>query len=137
MGTLTIGKVAKASGVNVETIRYYESLRLLEKPAKPSRGYRVYPQEAVQRVTFIKRTQQLGFTLDEIARLLSLEEGETCARAKAIAHDKLALIAERVADLNRLQEALNELLTRCEAGRGKIRCPIVAGLTGQECATCS
>lgn len=78
---LTIGRLAAAAGVNVETIRYYQRRGLLDEPNKPFQGYRHYPDDTVKRVRFIKRAQALGFTLEEIAGLLRLDGGDCCAAA--------------------------------------------------------
>ena len=80
---------------------------------------------------FIKRAQQLGFSLEEIARLLALEEGESCAKARALAEEKLALIGARIADLTRLRRTLKALVNQCGTGRGKVACPIIETLAQQ------
>jgi MerR family mercuric resistance operon transcriptional regulator len=86
---LTIGILAKRSGVNVETIRYYQRRHLLQEPSKPPGGYRHYSSEAVKRVRFIKRAQTLGFTLQEISGLLRLDERKACLETREIAAQKL------------------------------------------------
>ena len=128
--TLTIGQVAKAAGVNVETIRYCERLAMLEEPEKPLGGVRRYGDAAVARVRFIKRAQQLGFTLAEIRRLLMLEDAQSCGKARSLAAEKLALVEARLADLERLRGVLQELIARCDVRRGKVACPIIATLAG-------
>jgi len=125
---LTIGGVAKAAGVNVETIRYYQRLKLLEEPAKPLGGVRRYAAAAVARVRFIKRAQELGFSLAEIQRLLSLEDPQSCGEARALAAEKLALVESRAADLERLRGVLTDLIGRCDLRRGKVACPIIESL---------
>lgn len=125
---LTIGGVAKAAGVNVETLRYYQRLKLLEEPARPLGGVRRYSDAAVSRVRFIKRAQELGFSLAEIERLLKLEDPQSCGAARALAEEKLALVASRVADLERLRGVLKDLIARCNARRGKVACPIIETL---------
>ncbi len=127
---LTIGQVADAAGVNVETIRFYQRRRLLEKPAKPSAGIRRYMGKAVARVRFIKRAQQLGFTLDEVANLLALEDGRNCKQARELAEKKLTLVEVRLSDLNRMRGALKALIAECEARGGRLTCPMIATLTG-------
>jgi len=129
--SLTIGAVAKAAEVHVETIRYYERLGLLAQPAKPLGGVRRYAQDAVDRVRFIKRAQQLGFSLDEILRLLALAEARSCRSARSLAEEKLGLVKARIADLERMRGVLEELIARCAVRRGKIACPIIATLSGQ------
>ena len=128
---LTIGGVAKAAGVNVETIRYYQRLKLLEEPAKPLGGVRRYAATAIARVRFIKRAQELGFSLAEIHRLLRLGDPQSCGEARALAAEKLALVESRVADLQRLRGVLQELIGRCDRRRGKIACPIIESLARQ------
>src|SRR5258707_15890276 len=89
MPKLTIGRVAAAAGVNVETIRYYQRRGLLEEPAKPLGGYRNYPTEMVKRIRFIKRAQALGFTLEDVAGLLQLNDTDACAKTRHLAARKL------------------------------------------------
>ena len=125
---LTIGRVARAAGVNVETIRYYQRLKLLEEPDKPLGGVRRYGDAAVARVRFIKRAQELGFSLAEVQRLLKLEDPQSCGAARALAEEKLALVASRVADLERLRRVLKDLIGRCGRRRGKVACPIIETL---------
>ena len=125
---LTIGRVAKAVGVNVETIRYYQRLKLLEEPAKPLGGVRRYGDATVARVRFIKRAQELGFSLAEIQRLLRLEDPQSCGAARALAVEKLALVESRLADLARMRGVLKGLVARCDVRRGKVACPIIETL---------
>ena len=125
---LTIGRVAKAAGVNVETIRYYQRLKLLEEPEKPLGGVRQYSDATVARVRFIKRAQELGFSLAEVQRLLRLENPQSCGAARALAVEKLALVESRLADLVRMRGVLKDLVARCELRRGKVACPIIETL---------
>lgn len=129
---LTIGGVAKAAGVNVETIRYYQRLKLLEEPAKPPGGVRRYAEAAVARVRFIKRAQELGFSLAEIHRLLRLGDPQSCGEARTLACEKLALVEARVADLQRLRGVLEDLIGRCDRRRGKVACPIIESLARRD-----
>lgn len=128
---LTIGGVAKAAGVNVETIRYYQRLKLLDEPAKPPGGVRRYTEAVIERVRFIKRAQELGFSLTEIQRLLRLGDPQSCGEARSLASEKLALVESRVADLQRLRGVLKELIGRCDQRRGKVACPIIESLARQ------
>lgn len=107
---LTIGKLADAAGVNVETIRYYQRRGLLDEPAKPLGGHRRYPVDMVKRLRFIKRAQALGFTLSEVGGLLTLDESCACAETRARAARKLALIEQKMADLVVMQQLLGELV---------------------------
>jgi MerR family transcriptional regulator, mercuric resistance operon regulatory protein len=125
---LKIGNLASAADVGVETIRYYQRRRLLAQPARPARGQRVYPPSYVERLRFIKRAQALGFSLDEIAALLSLDSGTGHARAHALAARRLAEIEEKIADLAAMRDALADLIQRCEHTRGRVTCPIIATL---------
>lgn len=125
---LTIAGLARAAGVNVETIRFYQRRGLISEPPKPLGGIRHYGAEDVSRVRFIKAAQRIGFTLDEIAQLLKLDDGTHCAEAREIAEHKLADVRRRIADLQRIEVALNGLVDRCAASRGKIACPLIESL---------
>ncbi|WP_137820183.1 Hg(II)-responsive transcriptional regulator [Pseudomonas sp. 2FG] len=125
---LTIGRLADAAGVNVETVRYYQRRGLLEEPAKPVGGQRRYPPEMVKRLRFIKRAQVLGFTLSEITGLLRLDAGCECAEARELAAHKLALIEQRIADLAAIRQVLTSLVRQCDAGEFGTACPIIAAL---------
>ncbi len=127
--TLTIGRVAEAAGINVETIRFYQRLGLLDEPEKPSGGVRRYGVEFVARLRFIKRAKQLGFSLAEVQRLLVLEDPQSCGKARSLAAEKLALVENRIADLERMRSVLTDLVARCDVRRGKVACPIIATLT--------
>ena len=126
---LTIGRLAKAAGVNVETIRYYQRRGLVDEPSKPLGGHRRYAPSAATRVRFIKRAQQLGFTLGEVTGLLRLEDGQSCRETRLLAERKLAVIEERIADLTRMRRMLKGLITECAAGQRPRSCPIIATLT--------
>lgn len=126
---MTIGRVAKAAGVNVETIRFYEQLGLVIQPPKPMRSFRLYPPETVLRLGFIKRAQQLGFSLGEIKSLLGLEEARSCRETHDLAVNKLHVVEARLADLGRMRRALKQLIVQCEAGNGKLACPIISTLS--------
>ena len=126
---LTIGRVARAAGVSVETVRYYQRSGLVPEPPRPAGGVRRYSDETVARLRFIKRAQELGFTLAEIRRLLALGDPQSCGRARALAADKLALVRARIADLERLRGALEGLIGRCDTARGRVTCPIIDTLS--------
>jgi MerR family mercuric resistance operon transcriptional regulator len=127
---LTIGKVAGAAGVNVETVRYYQRSGLVPEPPRPAGSVRRYSEETVARLRFIKRAQELGFTLAEIRRLLALGDPQSCGKARALAADKLALVRSRIADLERMRAVLESLVERCDAVRGRVACPIIETLAG-------
>lgn len=126
---LTIGKLAKAAGVIVETIRYYQRIGLIEQPQKPAYGFRHYPQDTADRVRFIKRAQQLGFSLDEIRELLALDAGR-CDDARRLAADKLTQIGARIAALLALQHTLQVMMEACERKEAGLKCPVVEALIG-------
>jgi Hg(II)-responsive transcriptional regulator len=130
MGPLTIGQVARRTGVGVETVRFYERQGLLEEPAREASGYRQYPEDAVARLRFIRRAKELGFTLREIKDLLALrlDPGATRADVRKRAEAKIADIEARVRDLQRMREALLRLTAAC-AGHGPVSgCPILEAL---------
>lgn len=124
----TISGVAQAAGVNVETIRFYQRRGLLIEPAKPLGGIRRYDDAEIARVQFIKAAQRIGFTLDEIAQLLRLDDGTRCAEARAIAEHKLADVRQRLSDLQRIETALAQLVDRCASRRGTVSCPLIDAL---------
>ena len=129
--SLTIGRLAKAAGVTIETIRYYQEKGLLQQPLKPSRGYRHYPHHAIERLAFIKRAQELGFTLAEIKQLLDLGDGH-CQDVQTLAQDKLHNIASRIQDLMSIQKVLTELLEKCRENTAPGSCAIIAALAQPE-----
>ena len=126
---LSIGALAKAADVNVETIRYYQRRGLVDEPTKPLGGHRRYAAAAAARVRFIKRAQQLGFTLEEIRELLLLEDGQGCREARLLAERKLELIETRIADLARMRRMLRGLIAECIEGKRPRSCPIIATLS--------
>jgi len=128
MQTTTISGLAHAAGVNVETIRFYQRRGLLAEPDKPLGGIRRYGEAEVARVLFIKGAQRIGFTLDEIAQLLQLDDGTQCKEARAIAEHKLADVRQRLSDLQRIEAALTQLVDRCASRRGQLNCPLIAAL---------
>ena len=129
---LTIGRLAEGAGVNVETIRYYQRRGLLPEPSKPLGGHRRYTGAAVTRVRFIKRAQQLGFTLAEVEGLLLLEDGQSCRETRLLAEQKLATIEERIADLTRMRRLLTQMIGECRHGKRPRSCPIIATLSADE-----
>ncbi|WP_275100476.1 MerR family transcriptional regulator [Sedimenticola hydrogenitrophicus] len=126
---LTIGHLAKAAGVNVETVRYYQRIGLIREPVKPAQGYRCYPAAMVATIRFIKRAQELGFSLNEISDLLSLN-AMNCDKARAIAEHKYAVIQQRIDDLNAIQRELSRLINACRKNvSGQEQCAIIATLS--------
>ena len=120
----TIGKVARELAINVETIRFYERRGLIEQPEKPANGYRHYPDDTLQRIRFIRRCQGLGFTLDEILHLLNLHD-KPCQQVQILADNKLALVKEKIADLQRLEKALQQVVKQCQSNQDEAHCPII------------
>ncbi len=126
---LTIGSLAKASGVNVETIRYYHRIGLLPTPRSETGGIRRYGRDSFRRVRFIKRAQALGFSLDEIALLLGLADGRHCGETRTLAEKKFAVVEEKLADLVAIRKALKTLVAACGKGGGGRGCPIIDSLS--------
>ena len=127
---MTIGQIARSAGVNVETIRFHQRRGLIDEPKKPLGGHRRYSPTAAFRVGFIKRAQQLGFTLEEVKGLLLLEDGQSCRETRELAERKLAVVEARIADLNRMRRLLKSLILECEEGKRPRSCPIMATLSG-------
>ena len=126
--SLTIGAFAKAAGVNVETIRFYQLKGLLPTPDRPYGSIRRYSGADVARVKFVKAAQRLGFNLDEIGQLLKLEDGTHCSEAAELAALRLADVRARLADLTRMEAALSKLVSECNAHQGNVSCPLIAAL---------
>ena len=127
MDDMTIGRLAKAAGVHLETIRYYQRRGLLAEPMRPAGGVRRYGKDAVARLGFIRRAQEVGFTLDEVKALLKLGETPSCRGARTLAAGKLELIESRLRDLERMRGALADLIGQCDAGHER-HCPIIESL---------
>ncbi len=125
----TIGRLARAAGVGVETVRYYQRRGLLREPPRPPGGVRRYGAPDLARLRFIRRAQALGFTLREVAELLALDDGTGCVRARRVAEARLEDVRRRIRALRRMERALAELVAACAAqGRGRARCPLIASL---------
>lgn len=130
MSVFRIGEVAKQAGVSVEAIRFYESRALIPEPPRTASGYRQYPEETIQRVRFIQRAKELGFSLKDIHALLTLrkEPSTTCADIKAQALQKIAEMDKKTRDLARIRRALTALVTQCDANADLSECPILDAL---------
>ena len=126
--TLTIAKVAQAARVGIETVRFYERKGLVPQPKRGARTYRHYGLDHVHRIRFIKRAQDLGFSLQEIASLLKLEDGTDRRSIRRIAGQRLDETRRRIADLKRIEGALAHLLHDCESHEKAPRCPIIAAM---------
>ena len=125
--TMTIGQVAKAAGIGIETIRFYEREGLIQDPPRRESGYREYSDDVVTRLVFIKRAQELGFSLQEIGELLSLKvHAETsCAEVRKRAEAKVTDIEAKIRDLQRMKRALMGLIGSCVASKPVTECPIL------------
>ena len=126
MKALTIGKVAHLTGIGIETVRFYEREGLIPKPP----GYRQYPEETINRIRFIRRAKELGFSLKEIMELLSLhiDPKATCGDIRKRAEAKIADIDGRIQSLRKMKKALSNLTTSCK-GKGPVsECPILDAL---------
>ena len=130
MVTLTTGQVAKAVGVNIQTLRFYEREGILAAPRRSRSGYRQYTDETVRILSFIKRAQELGFTLKEARELLKLRSAGPTQReaARTAAEAKVEDIERRIRDLVAIKEALGCVVTACACNGGAITCPILEAL---------
>jgi Hg(II)-responsive transcriptional regulator len=134
MTGLTISQVAKVANVNLETVRYYEKRGLISEPPRTESGYRRFPEEVIERITFIKRAQQLGFTLEEIKQLLWISEREKDAnKVKAFTTHKIQEIEAKIHDLLIIKQTLTQLADQCEgSGSSMDQCPIIKAFNATE-----
>lgn len=130
---MTIGRLAKAAGVGVETIRYYQRRGLIEQPRAES-GYRSYGPHHLERLHFIRRAQSIGFSLEEIAELLRLNDTRDHELARRLAEQKIAAIDTRIAHLEAMAAALRNLVCTCHDGGTGMPCPIIRMSLGAEAA---
>lgn len=132
MASLRSGEVARQAGVNVETLRYYEREGILPEPPRRMSGYREYPPETVDLICFVKRAQELGFSLREIRALLDLRKVPRRASKKVrrLVQDKLNEVKQKIRDLQAMQQALSDLLCACEESDSAATCPIIESLNG-------
>jgi MerR family transcriptional regulator, mercuric resistance operon regulatory protein len=128
MQSMTIGQLAAAAAVNVETVRYYQRRELLAVPDREAGSIGRYPLGALTRLKFIKRAQSLGFSLEDVRALLSLHDGQTCSSARDLAERKLAQVREQIQSLRGLEGALQGLVEKCSAPRRKMSCPLIDAL---------
>ena len=126
--SFTIGTLADAAAVNVETIRFYQRKGLMPAPVRPSGSIRRYAAIDLARVQFIKSAQRLGFSLDEVSDLLMLEDGTHCDEARALAERKLQDVRDKLALLRRIESTLGKLVVKCSSARGAVTCPLIASL---------
>ncbi|MBA2665178.1 MAG: MerR family transcriptional regulator [Bradymonadaceae bacterium] len=135
MPARTISKLAQEAGVHVETVRYYERIGLLEQPERPDEGWRVYSDEAVKRIRFIKRAQELSLTLDEIHQLIKIgfdlnEAG--CAEVRELTDSKRREVSDKIRSLQAVHSRLKELVERCDSSESEEGCPIINALENPE-----
>jgi MerR family copper efflux transcriptional regulator len=130
---MRIGEIAAEAEVNIQTLRYYERRGLLQAPSRRASGYREYDGDAVQRVRFIRRAQDLGFTLQEIADLLALqhEASRSCGIVEQRASGTLERIDEKIKDLRRMRRALAKYVNACRDQHSLETCPLLAALGGE------
>ena len=124
MNAMTIGQLARAAGAHVETIRYYQRCGLMAVPPRNAGRVRRYPEDAVGRLRFIRRAQEVGFSLAEVQQLLHLDRNPGCRGARSMASQKLASVEQRIGDLRRMRTSLKNLIVQCDAGAGQ-SCPII------------
>lgn len=129
-GTLTIGALSRRTGVNIETIRYYERIRLLAKPPRTAGGHRSYAPEHVERLRFVRRARELGFGIENIRALLdlSMREHDSCAQAREIAAAHLTDVRAKLDDLRKLERILSETVSQCDqecCGATAPLCPVL------------
>lgn len=126
---MTIGEISKHTGCHIETIRYYERLGLLPKPPRSSGGHRLYDRDHLKRLVFIRRSRELGFSLEEIRTLLRLVDGKryTCREVKAVTDGHLQDVERKISDLRKLRSTLRAISSQCEGGLVP-QCPIIDAL---------
>ena len=134
MEGLTIGKLAKQAGIGIETVRFYERQGLIPPPARTDSNYRIYSEEEVGRLKFIKRAKLLGFTLNEIKDLLTLQHNPHATKAdiKQRTDEKIINIREKIRDLELMLGALEHLSDACDGHGSLDECPILEALTGDD-----
>src|SRR5258706_15510948 len=129
-GPLTIGRLAKSAGVNVETIRYYQRRGIIDEPDKPLGGHRKYAPDVLEQIAFVRRAQQLGFSLAEVKELLMLKDGRSTHKARAIAERKVDGLDRQISHLAKMRRKLKRLVgASIKAGKRGF-CPIIAALSG-------
>lgn len=130
---MNIGQLSRRTGVPIDTVRYYEKQQLLPPPTRTASGYRHYEADDILRLTFIRRAKSLGFTLEEIRDLLALSRADDgdMAAIRAAAASKLADVEQRIAELTRVRDGLQTLVSACP-GHGELdQCPILSALGGE------
>ncbi|MAX74635.1 MAG: MerR family transcriptional regulator [Nioella sp.] len=130
MKILRRGDLARLTGCNLETIRYYETIGVMPEPPRSSKNYRVYDDTHVTRLRFVMRARELGFTLDEVRDLLAMVDGgqQTCGEVQALATAHLATVRAKIADLRRIEHVLSSTVAQC-TGDDVPECPVIDALT--------
>lgn len=126
---IAIGRLAKQTGTNVETVRFYERIGLLPTPTRSAGGYRLYRTDHVKRLNFVRRARALGFSIQEVRTLLRLadERRRPCAEARIVAEAHLKDVLAKIADLRAMERALKDTVARCAEGTGS-HCPLIEAL---------
>ena len=134
MNGLTIGKLAKKAQVSIDTVRFYERLGLIKPPARTPSNYRLYPEDEVRRLRFIKRAKALGFSLNEIKELLALSSDPKATKAdvKRMTEAKIRDIRQKIADLTQILHALEHLAGKCDGHGPIVDCPILKAIDSDE-----
>ncbi|GAA0463568.1 MerR family transcriptional regulator [Alkalibacillus silvisoli] len=135
MNGLTISQIAKGSNVNIETVRYYEKRGLISEPPRTESGYRMFPKEVIQDIQFIKRAQDIGFTLEEIKKLLCASNNENFQSEEMyqFANNKIQEIDSKIHEFIQMKSLLEELAAKCPgSGVPKDQCPIITNLSKGE-----
>ena len=132
MATMTIGRLAREAGVNIDTIRYYERNGLIPEPIRRASGYRQYGVADLRRLRFILRAKELGFTLAEIGELLSLSADRDVRGVKRRPEERLEQVEHKIGELQRVRKGLKVLIDACPGHGDLERCPIVAALSGED-----
>ena len=127
---LTIGVLSQHTGCNIETIRYYERIGMMPKPPRTQGGHRLYAEEHLKRLTFIRRSRELGFSLEQIRDLLRFVDGGryTCSQVRAITLEHLEDVHARMTDLKRLEKVLKTMVSQCDSGKIP-DCPVIEALS--------
>ena len=129
MADITIGRLSTAAGVNIETIRYYEKIGLMPPPPRSDGGHRLYGEDHLRRLTFIRRARELGFPLDDIRSLLGLEDQvPTCAEVNAITVSHLTTVKAKISALRKLERTLSKISSACTRDQTP-DCPIIDALS--------
>ncbi len=128
-GRLPIGQLSRQSGVNIETIRYYEKIGIMPAPGRSAGGYRLYAPDHLKRLSFVRRGRELGFSLDELRGLLRLVDGHsyTCGQVRALTLEHVAQVRRKIADLRRLERVMADMAAQCTGARIP-KCPVIDAL---------